>query len=244
MHSPTHSTEPAAAHKRKGAFGFSPIRLLGALLLLLISSPLVEDLPGGASIEALLLTLVMISAVLAVGGRRRSLTIALVLLAPALVGKWLNHLYPDLLHPTFLLTSYGLFFAFVVARLLAFIVREPRVDANVLCAGVSGFLLLGLLWVPAYAAVARLNPYSFALSASPNAPATLDGFSAFYFSFITLCTVGYGDITPVSRVARMLAVTEAVTGLFYIAVLISRLVTLHSSAQSATADSPTPPPSG
>lgn len=57
----------------------------------------------------------------------------------------------------------------------------------------------------------------------------LDGFNAFYFSFTTLCTVGYGDITPVSRGAKMMAVLEAITGLFYVAVLISRLVSIHSA---------------
>ena len=234
---------PIRAPERKGLFGFSPTKLLIALVLLVISSPFVEDLPSGDLVEALLVTVVMISAVLAVGGRRKSLGIALVLVAPALVGKWLNHLHPGLLHPAFFLSASILFFAFVVARLLAFIVREPRVDANVLCAGVSGFLLLGLLWVPAYAAVARLDPQAFSMPNAPGAAATLDGFTAFYYSFMTLCTVGYGDITPVSRVARMLAVVETVTGMFYMAVLISRLVSLHSSSQSAP-PTDSPPPGG
>jgi hypothetical protein len=50
---------------------------------------------------------------------------------------------------------------------------------------------------------------------------------------MTLSTVGYGDITPVSRVARMLAVTEAMTGMFYMAVLIARLVALHTTSTPA-----------
>jgi hypothetical protein len=211
---------------------YSAIELLAALVALLVSAPFVEYLPGGDLLEVLLLTTVMVSAVLAVGGRRKSLIIALILLAPALAGKWINHLRPELLNPAVFLVSSFVFFGFVVARLLVFIVRAPRVDANVLCAGVAGFLLLGLLWAPAYAAVARLDPRAFALPASPGAPSTLDGFSAFYYSFMTLCTVGYGDITPVSRVARMLAVIETITGMFYMAVLISRLVSLHSSVRS------------
>ncbi len=229
---PTQST--TEVNTRARPFRYSAIKLLVALGLLFVSAPFLEDLPQGDLIEAMLLTLVMGSAVLAVGGRRKSLIVALVLLAPALAGKWLNHFRPDLLHPAIFLGASVVFFAFVVARLLTFIVRAPRVDANVLCAGVAGFLMLGLLWMPAYAAVARLNPHAFTLPAVPGAPATLDGFSAFYFSFITLCTVGYGDIAPVSKVARMLAVTEAITGLFYMAVMISRLVSLHSSSQPAT----------
>jgi voltage-gated potassium channel len=211
----------------------SAVKLLVALGLLFVSAPFVEDLPQGDLVEATLLTLVMVSAVVAVGGQRKFLIVALVLLAPALAGKWLNHFRPDLLHPAIFLAASVVFFAFVIVRLLGFIVHAPRVDANVLSAGVAGFLLLGLLWVPAYAAIARLNPHAFTLPAAPGAPAKLDGFSAFYFSFITLCTVGYGDIAPVSKVARMLAVIEAITGLFYMAVLISRLVSVYSSAPPA-----------
>jgi hypothetical protein len=61
----------------------------------------------------------------------------------------------------------------------------------------------------------------------------MQGFNAFYFSFVTLSTVGYGDITPVSKVARMLAALEAMTGLLYVAVLIARLVSLYSAPGSA-----------
>ena len=57
-------------------------------------------------------------------------------------------------------------------------------------------------------------------------------FNAFYFSFSTLSSVGYGDITPVSKVARMLAVMETITGILYVAVLISRLVSLYSPIKS------------
>ena len=215
---------------------YSAVNLLGALTLLFVSAPFVEDLPRGDLIEALLLSFVMVFAVLAVGGRGRTLVFALLLFIPALVGKWASRLYPDLVSPLVFLVPTMAFFAFVVANLLLFILRSPRVDTNVLCAGLSGYLLLGLLWMPAYVAVARLAPTdhpAFVLSAGWDATSTMDGFHAFYFSFITLCTVGYGDVTPVSKVARMLAVTEAIAGLFYVAVLISRLVAVYSSAQPA-----------
>lgn len=215
---------------------YSAVELLVALGLLILTAPFVQDLPNGDLIEAVLLSLVMISAVFAVGGHRRSWIVGLVLLAPTLSGKWINHFRPDLLHPAVFLTAAVLFFSFVVSRLLVFIVRAPRVDANVLCAGIAGFLLLGVVWTTMYLAVARLNPSAFNLPTTPDAPTTLDPFSAFYFSFITLCTVGYGDITPVSKTARMLAVIEAITGLFYMAVLISRLVSMYASSSTDRSD--------
>jgi hypothetical protein len=57
----------------------------------------------------------------------------------------------------------------------------------------------------------------------------MKGITALYFSYISLTTVGYGDITPVSNVARMLSAAEAMTGTLFMAVLISRLVSMYSS---------------
>lgn len=212
---------------------YSAVGLLAALILLLLVTPFVEDLPRGDMIEAILLTLVMVSAVVAVGVRRRTLVMAIFLVTPAVVGKWVNHVRPDLIHPVVFLFFTTVYMIFVVANLLHFILRAPRVDTNVLCAGLSGYLMLGLLWIPAYLMVARLNPNAFVLTAGVDAGAPMDGFHSFYFSFVTLCTVGYGDITPVSKVARMLSVAEAIAGVFYVTVMISRLVAVFST---------TPPP--
>jgi len=228
------------AVSRPGAFRFSAVELLVAIALLFLATPFVEDLPRGDLLEVALMSVVMVSAVLAVGGQRRTLIVAIVLLVPALAAKWGNHVWPDVFPSEIFLVSGMVFFMFVIARLLRFILRAPRVDANVLCAGISVYLMLGLLWIPAYLLVARISPGAFSLAAGPDAGHPLDAFNAFYFSFITLCTVGYGDIYPVSKVARMLAVVEAITGLFYMAVFISRLVAVYSTTQAPVEDPPPP----
>ena len=220
-----------------GTWRYSAVELLVALMVLLAVTPFVADLPQGDFVEVALMSVVLVSAVLAVGGRRRTLVIALLLVTPALAAKWANHVWPGQVPREFFLGASIVFFVFVIAHQLRFVLRAPRVDANVLCAGISGFLMLGLLWVPAYLLAAWASPGAFALSAGPDAGRGLDGFNALYFSFITLCTVGYGDIAPVSKAARMLAILEAICGMFYMAVLISRLVAVYSSSQAL----PTPP---
>lgn len=226
---------PPAAFARRVMFRFSTANLLIALILLLVFTPFIEDLTNGDTIEAVLMTLVLVSAVLAVGGRHRSLLVATLLVVPAVSSKWLHHLWPDRVPAGIHLVAGLLFIAFVVSQLLRFILRAPRVNSEVLCAGVAGFLLIGLLWTLAYVLVASVSREpAFAFNVASLGPARMDGFNGFYYSFMTLCTVGYGDITPISRVARMLAVMEAITGMFYVAVLIARLVALHTTSTPAS----------
>jgi len=208
---------------------FSAVELLIALALLFFFFPFVEEVKGGDLIVSLLLSLVLLSAVLAVSDRRSVLLIALVLAIPAIAGRWINHFRPDLVHPAVFLTAALVLVAFVVVNLLRFVWRAPSVNIEVLCASISAYLMLGLMWTMAYWLVDQLTPGAFAFNAGPR---SMNGFNGFYFSFITLSTVGYGDITPVSRIARWLAAMEAMTGLLYVAILISRLVGLYSSAKS------------
>jgi len=208
---------------------FSMVQLLIAFALLFFFFPFVEEIKGGDIIVSILLSLVLLSAVLAVANRRRTLIIALLLAVPAVGGRWINHFQPHLVPPAIFLVAGLALVAFVVVNLLRFVLRAPSVNLEVLCASISAYLMLGLIWTIAYWLVAQLTPEAFALNTTTGPKESMEGFNAFYFSFITLSTVGYGDITPVSKVARTLAAMEAITGLFYVAVLISRLVALYST---------------
>src|SRR6266516_150967 len=226
------SKQPMNAPSRRLKFRrFSTVQLLIALALFFMWAPFVEEIEGGELIVSVLFWLVLVAGVLAVADRKRVLVIAIVLAIPAIGGRWINHFRPDLLPAAvFLVAGLGLV-AFVVVNLLRFVLRAPSVNVEVLCASISAYLMLGLMWTIAYWLVAQVTPAAFALNTNAGRQ-SMNGFNAFCFSFITLSTVGYGDITPVSKVARMLAAMEAMTGLFYVAVLIARLVSLYSAPGS------------
>ena len=128
----------------------------------------------------------------------------------------------------------------MAVQFLRFILRAPRVTGQVLEAGISTYLVFGLLWTLAYMMVGRLIPDAFAFSAPGQ---SMNGANALYYSFVTLTTMGYGDILPVSRVARMLAITEATTGVLYMSVLIARLVGMYSTVTPIEDKSDTDPSS-
>ena len=228
--------DPASAWRRKlpevGLFRNSVALFLVALVLFIVAMPFAQQLAHPGLLEGPLLSAVLICGVLAVGGRRKSLLLALGLAIPGLVARWLYFYLPDPSLQIIALALAVLLFVLVTFQLLRFILRAPRVDSEVLSAGVATYLVLGLTWTLLYLLVAQLDPRAFSLATSaPTGPA-FDGFNALYFSFVTLTTMGYGDISPVAPVARMLAILEAVTGVLYLSVLIARLVTLYTDRQA------------
>ena len=211
---------------------FSSIELLIALGLLIFLFPLIEESAWSGILESILFSVVLLSALFAIANRKTVVIVAALLVLPALTARWIHLYRPDIVPPEIFLIGGILFLLFAIWNLLRFVLTSPEVDLEILCASLSAFILLGLLWTFAYWLVAELNPDAFSFNIAAESNKTMQGFNSFYFSFITLSTVGYGDITPVAKVARMLAATEAMTGLLYVAVLIARLVTLYSTPKS------------
>ena len=213
-----------------GMFRFSVAQFLIALILLLVTYPFVIELEHGEMVENVLMMVILVSAMLAVGGRSRALTILLVI--PALAGPWLDHYWPGVVPFWIITCTHMIFVGFVVIELLRFILRSTSVNSEVMCAGISGYLMLGILWTSTYLMISQLNPTSFS-GAHLTANQSMGRFDALYLSFVSLTCLGCNDITPVSKAARMLLMVESTTGVLYLAVLIARLVALYShSVQS------------
>jgi voltage-gated potassium channel len=219
----------AVALARAGVRRFSAVEFLVVLVLWILSASFVLQIPYGDLIEALLMTAVLASAVLAVGGRRRILAAAIMLGTPILICKWLNHLRPDVMPRQVHAAGLVVFMAFIAGHHLRFVLRAPRVNAEVLCAGISIYLMMGVLWAGAYMLVADSNPGAFAFTLAPDSRPSMAAFQALYFSLCTLGGFAYGDIIPATTGARMLATTEATVSMFYVTILIARLVSLYSS---------------
>lgn len=211
---------------------FSAIELLFAITAMFVLFPLIENLQAGALIESILLSIVLVSAVLAISAERRVFIIAALLAVPTLIARWIHLVRPTILPPEVFLIGGVLLVVFIIANLLRFVLRAPFVTTEVLCASLSVYLLLALAWTLGYWLVAELVPDAFAFNASVKGEMSIKGFDGLYFSIVTLSTLGYGDISPVAKVARMLAAMEAITGPLYLAVLIARLVAMRATPKS------------
>ncbi|QDT03999.1 voltage-gated potassium channel [Rubripirellula lacrimiformis] len=124
---------------------------------------------------------------------------------------------------------YSLFFGSSVLLHFHRLLTEKEVDADTLLGAASSYILLGLFFAAVFAVVVIADPDAFSLQQSDANPV----YRLIYFSFTTLTTVGYGDITPRSEVAQMLAVYESIIGQLYLAGVVGVLVgTLVSNKQS------------
>jgi hypothetical protein len=114
--------------------------------------------------------------------------------------------------------------------ILGYVFRCERMTADSLFAPIVVYVLIALLFARVYVLLIALDPSSFSLpvAAAERGPDLLQA-DMLYFSLITLATVGYGDILPVSETARMVAVIEATTGQFYVAVIVAAFVGMYAA---------------
>jgi hypothetical protein len=126
------------------------------------------------------------------------------------------------------------FFALMAAALFAYLRSSRSIAQSQLYTAVNIYLLLGLFWASLYLAVEAFSPGSIQLGHAIDNQTEL-----LYFSLVTLSTIGYGDVVPLSGQARILAALEGVAGVLYIAITVALLVSRFSQkpAESPKANS-------
>ncbi len=198
--------------------------LLLALLLTILIDPLVEESPFLSIVFDICTSLIFIFGCFAVSSRKIIPWVAVALSIPMLLSIWAGYLGADF---SILLVSgkiSGMLYCVLVAWVfLGFVFSAKDVNWQVIAVAMIVYLILGLMWGFAYSLIEILQPASFRLPGD-----LIDSGSGFmYYSFITLTTVGYGDITPVTGVARSFTLLEGIIGQFYMTVLVARLVSMH-----------------
>jgi len=195
--------------------------LFYTLLLTLIVSPLVAALDLNGALIEFLLAFNLLAAVLPFSARPdRSLLLwaMMVVCLARLATPWFDH-------PVFSAVTLGFWtlIGFIAAAIaLRFAMGAAEIDSEHLYAALSAYLLAGIFFGLFYWVLEQLRPGTFALTGS------FSRMSAIYFSFVTLATLGYGDIAPRTDVARGFAIVEGVGGQLFLAVLVARLVSLYS----------------
>lgn len=222
--------------QREGRRRLSVAHLLTALMALFVVMPLADRWRYGHLVESAFFTLGLLAAINAVGGRRQTQIAAAVLAAPALLARWFNHIWPSSLLIELSLLSAIVFVAFVIAHLFRYVISAKVVNAEVLCAALSNYLLFAVAWASLYTLQARWDPHAFSFTDPAGGEPKLANFTALYFSVQILTTITFGDILPVSNIARMTSLVEAMVGVFYMAILVARLVGLYAS--KAPSDEP------
>ncbi|MGE5306273.1 MAG: potassium channel family protein [Alphaproteobacteria bacterium] len=201
--------------------------LFYSLLVTLAAAPLFAAFALTGALIEFFLAANLLAAVVPVSTDKDRLVLLIIVLAVWLarpVTAWFGH--PALSAMTLALwTLIGLFAA---AGALRFAMRAQLVDAEHLYAALSAYLLAGISLGLFYWVLEQIRPGTFA------AAGDFSRMSAIYFSFVTLATLGYGDIVPRTDVARGLAIVEGVGGQLFLAVMVARLVSLYARGVSKT----------
>jgi len=201
--------------------------LAAALLILLFASPLANSLPEGFAywiLKAIIIATIIICYLSLNFGRRWRIftgTLVLFMITSTVLREYGNSGPATLLDLAIMLT----FFVTVAYSAGRRVLLKGEIDANKIIGAITVYLLLGLIWSTLYLFLLELSPTAFNGMEYLNWE---DNFStSTYFSYVTLTTLGYGDISPAEPLSRVLVFLEAMTGTFYMAVVIASLIGSH-----------------
>ena len=214
--------------------------LLLSLVLMLVIAPLLQRLSFGFILKQVFLMAVFVTGVLANRHRRHVFFTALVIAAIAIPLVWAAAFFDSV---PLSLTTYVVeiaFFGMTAAMILLSVMKDYDASRDAIFGAICVYLLMGLTWAMIYSAIefVEVKPFEIAhqdIAATVHGVHSLTSYTQMvYFSFVTMSTLGYGDMTPVTPVARTMTWMQSVAGQLYIAVLIARLVSAVPHARPLT----------
>ena len=215
------------AQHRQAHFGY----LLIGLLIILVAGPIFHDFTDES---ITLVTQVAFTATLMIGiwsltETRRWFVTGMVLVAVEITTTIISLIRPSPVIETLGLVTALAFCVLSLFITLRYVLFDRRMDLNRLIGGICAYLLLGIVIGILNMFVYRFIPHSYA--GLPGMDDQSRGIDLLYYSFVTMTTLGSGDITPIGSVARVLAYLAAISGQFYIAILVGTLVGMYLSQQ-------------
>ncbi len=210
--------------------------LLVALLIFIIGVPIAHDLD---LISLEMLRVLGACSVLAVGvwslrGVGRLYTVGMFVAIIAIILNILSIARQDDTLRVIALLALFIFLLLVAFNTLRQVGFSDNISLNRIVGAICIYLLLGVIWSIAYTVLEFFQPGSFKGMTEMVSP--LRNPDWIYFSFVTITTLGYGDITPVTQTAKTLSFAEAIVGQFYIAVLVAGLVSAYISTKKDGSD--------
>jgi voltage-gated potassium channel Kch len=199
--------------------------LFYTLLLTLVAAPILTAFELTGALIELLLAASLVAAVMPVSAaisRRALLTLTGLLWVARFVFEWFDH--PAL--SAIILGLWTVMGLVAAAYALRFSFHATEIDTEHLYAALSAYLLAGIFFGSFYWVLEQIGPGTFQTTGA------FTRMSAIYFSFVTLATLGYGDIVPRTDIARGLAIVEGVGGQLFLAVLVARLVSLYGRSRT------------
>ena len=205
--------------------------LLLALIAQVALYPLLHTQAHGKAALAVVDWLILVLALRAARSSGSVSRLGYILLVPAiglnaLVAFWPNHIA--------ILWSFAAqcaFHSFVIVCLLRYILSDDDMTVDELYAAASLYVLMAFAFSFLFAAVEQLVPGSFYINPANNPDDVVGWWDLVYFSFTCLTSVGFGEITPVSDYARSVVMIEQMSGVLFLAIVISRLISMHSNRQ-------------
>ena len=203
--------------------------LLVLILLMIVLAPFLDVFVQTRIMMDIFLTAIFFAIIFVIKTNRIHVIIASILVLPLIISTWSIYFY-DSTHISLLTRVFGaLFFGYAVVLILLEIARSTDVRRETIFAAVVAYLLIALMWSFLYMILEMAVPGSFSL---PGQSHRREMMHFEYFSFITITTLGYGDITPLTNRASALALLEALIGQIYMVVLVAWLVGMYVSRRS------------
>lgn len=206
---------------------FPCAQLLASQVAVILLYPYLEGALLGHIVLEALHVVVILMVVRAVGHTPGRQQIAATLAGVAVLAQlvYLATAWPAARVPMYL--TLGLFQAYAVSCLFRYVVSDAIATTDELFAAAAMYILLAMVWSCGYAILIQLQPGAFYINAANNPDNAVDWWDLIYFSFTTLTSVGFGEITPVTHHARSLVIVEQVAGILFVAILIARLTGIY-----------------